>query len=231
MGLPAAAPQPPGPDSPPSPAATPAASTDSAPTVAAETTAPPTPPDAELVRRAQDGDLSAYDELIRRHQSRIYGLLYHMTANHEDANDLTQEAFIRGFNALPSFRGGSSFFTWIYRVAVNRALNFRKQLRNRTPHLSLNDLDFPGESETQLQELIGDQTPRRAAALAELQEKLNGALLKLSEKHRLVVTMHDIQGLSYDEIAQILGCNVATVRTRLFYARQLLQGLLADYLK
>lgn len=79
--------------------------------------------------------------------------------------------------------------------------------------------------------MIGDQTPRRAAALAELQEKLNGALLKLSEKHRLVVTMHDIQGLSYDEIAQILGCNVATVRTRLFYARQLLQGLLADYLK
>jgi RNA polymerase sigma-70 factor (ECF subfamily) len=228
MGQPATAPQPPGPDSPPSPAAAPVVSVAS---VAAETTAPPTPPDAELVRRAQDGDLSAYDELIRRHQSRIYGLLYHMTANHEDANDLTQEAFIRGFNALPSFRGGSSFFTWIYRVAVNRALNFRKQLRNRTPHLSLNDLDFPGESESQLRELIGDQTPRRAAALAELQEKLNGALLKLSEKHRLVVTMHDVQGLSYDEIAQILGCNVATVRTRLFYARQLLQGLLADYLQ
>ena len=225
MGQPAAAPQPPGPDSPLSP------SVGSVASVAADPAAPLTPPDAELVRRSQFGDLSAYDELIRRHQSRIYGLLYHMTANHEDANDLTQEAFIRGFRALPSFRGGSSFFTWIYRVAVNRALNFRKQLRNRTPHLSLNDLDFPGESETQLRELIGDQTPRRAAALAELQEKLNGALLKLSEKHRLVVTMHDVQGLSYDEIAEILGCNVATVRTRLFYARQLLQGLLADYLK
>ncbi|GDY21619.1 RNA polymerase sigma factor [Verrucomicrobiota bacterium] len=230
MGQPAAAPQPPGPDSPPSPAAAAGSPASPAPG-AADPAAASTPPDAELVRRAQDGDLSAYDELIRRHQARIYSLLYHMTANHEDANDLTQEAFIRGFHALPSFRGGSSFFTWIYRVAVNRALNFRKQLRNRTPHLSLNDLDFPGESESQLRELIGDQTPRRAAALAELQEKLNGALLKLSEKHRLVVTMHDIQGLSYDEIAQILGCNVATVRTRLFYARQLLQGLLADYLK
>ena len=225
MGQPTAAPQPPGPDSPVSPSVATVAS------VAADSAAPPTPPDAELVRRSQAGDLSAYDELIRRHQSRIYGMLYHMTSNHEDANDLTQEAFIRGYQALKSFRGDSSFFTWIYRVAVHGALNFRKQLRNRTPHFSLNDLDFQGEAEPHLRELIGDQTPRRAAALAELQEKLNGALLKLSEKHRLVVTMHDVQGLSYDEIAEILDCNVATVRTRLFYARRLLQGYLADYLK
>ncbi len=193
--------------------------------------APAGPPDAELVRRTREGDLGAYDELIRRHQSRIYGMLYHMTSNHEDASDLTQEAFIRGYHALKSFKGDSSFFTWIYRVAVNHALNFLKQRRNRTPHFSLNDFDFNGESEPHLRELITDQTPRRDAALAELQEKLNAALHKLSEKHRLVVTMHDIQGFSHDEIAEVMGCNVATVRSRLFYARQLLQGCLSDYLK
>ena len=192
---------------------------------------PAGPPDAELVRRACDGDLAGYDELIRRHQSRIYGMMYHMTANHEDANDLTQEAFIRGYQTLRSFRGEAAFFTWIYRIAVNRALNFIKQKRNRTPHVSLDDFDPQGEVATYLRELISDKTPRRDAAMKELQEKLNGALLKLSEKHRLVVTLHDIQGVSYDEIAAITGCNVATVRTRLFYARHLLQGYLADYLK
>ena len=192
---------------------------------------PAGPPDAELVRRARDGDLAGYDELIRRHQSRIYGMMYHMTANHEDANDLTQEAFIRGYQTLRSFRGEAAFFTWIYRIAVNRALNFIKQRRNRTPHVSLDDFDPQGEVENYLRELISDKTPRRDAAMKELQEKLNGALLKLSEKHRLVVTLHDIQGVSYDEIAAITGCNVATVRTRLFYARHLLQGYLADYLK
>ena len=192
---------------------------------------PAGPPDAELVRRACDGDPAGYDELIRRHQSRIYGMMYHMTANHEDANDLTQEAFIRGYQTLRSFRGEAAFFTWIYRIAVNRALNFIKQRRNRTPHVSLDDFDPQGEVATYLRELISDKTPRRDAAMKELQEKLNGALLKLSEKHRLVVTLHDIQGVSYDEIAAITGCNVATVRTRLFYARHLLQGYLADYLK
>ncbi len=192
---------------------------------------PAGPSDAELVRRAQAGELAAYDELIRRNQARIYGMIYHMTANHEDANDLTQEAFIRGYQGLHAFRGGASFFTWIYRVAVNHTLNFLKLKRNRTPHVSLNGFEPQGEAETFLLELINDQTPRRAAALTELQEKLNAALLKLSEKHRLVVTLHDIQGVSYDEIAAITGCNVATVRTRLFYARHLLQGYLADYLK
>ena len=189
------------------------------------------PPDSELVRRVRGGELAAYDELIRRNQARIYGMMYHMTANHEDANDLTQEAFIRGFNGLHTFKGDASFFTWIYRIAVNHARNFLKLKRNRTPHVSLNDFDPPGESGAYLRELISDKTPRRDAALAELQEKLNAALLKLSDKHRLAVTLHDIQGVSYDEIAAITGCNVATVRTRLFYARNLLQGHLADYLK
>src|SRR5665647_1629865 len=95
----------------------------------------------ELVRRARKGDMSAYDELVCRYQQRIYATVYHMTANHEDANDLAQEAFIKAFQALRSFKGGSSFYTWVYRIAVNKTINFLKTRKNKF-HMSLNDLDI-----------------------------------------------------------------------------------------
>jgi RNA polymerase sigma-70 factor (ECF subfamily) len=83
--------------------------------------------ESELVKRARKGDLEAYDQLVQRYQERIYATIYHMTSNHEDANDLAQEAFIKGFQALKSFKGGSSFYTWVYRIAVNKTINFLKQ--------------------------------------------------------------------------------------------------------
>ena len=186
--------------------------------------------EAELVKRARKGDLGAYDQLVQRYQERVYATIYHMTSNHEDANDLAQEAFIKGFQALKSFKGGSSFYTWVYRIAVNKTINFLKQRKNRT-QMSLNDLDFNAEHDPDLVALISDKTPRREAGLAELQEKLNEAMQKLSEPHRLVVTLHDVQGLSHEEIAKIMDCNIGTVRSRLFYARQQLQGFLSDYLR
>lgn len=188
------------------------------------------PNDTVLVRRACEGDLGAYDDLVRRYQDRIYSTLYHMTANHEDANDLAQEAFIKAFQALKTFKGGSSFYTWVYRIAVNKTINFLKQRKNKT-HLSLDDIDFQAEHDPDLVALISEKTPRREINLAELQEKLNVAMQKLSEHHRLVVTLHDVQGLSHEEIAEIMGCNIGTVRSRLFYARQQLQAYLSDYLK
>jgi RNA polymerase sigma factor (sigma-70 family) len=200
---------------------------------------PATKPDADapaevlegdLVRRAREGDLSAYDDLVRRYQERIYATVYHMTANHEDANDLAQDAFIKAFSALKSFKGGSSFYTWLYRIAVNKTINFLKQRKNKY-HLSLNDLDFNAENDPDLVALISHKTPQRDAGLSELQKKLNEALLKLSEPHRMVVVLHDVQGQSHDEIAEIMGCNIGTVRSRLFYARQQLQGYLAEYIK
>ncbi len=183
-----------------------------------------------LIAKAAKGDLGAYDELVRRYQQRIYGTLYHMTANHEDANDLTQETFIKAFQALKSFKGGSSFYTWVYRIAVNKTINFLKQRKRRTG-MSLNDLDFNAEHDPDLVSLISEKTPRREVALTELQEKLNAAMQRLSEDHRMVVTLHDVQGLSHDETAKIMNCNIGTVRSRLFYARQQLQALLSDYLK
>jgi RNA polymerase sigma-70 factor (ECF subfamily) len=186
--------------------------------------------DIVLVQRAQQGDMAAYDELICRYQERVYATIYHMTANHEDANDLAQETFIKGHQALKSFKGDSSFYTWVYRIAVNKTINVLKQRKNKT-HLSLNDLDFNAENDPDLVALISDKTPRRDIALSELQEKLNAAMLKLSEVHRLVVTLHDVQGLSHEEIGKIMDCNIGTVRSRLFYARQQLQAYLSDYLK
>src|SRR5208282_5751599 len=186
--------------------------------------------DSTLVRRSQQEDMNAYDELVRRYQERIYATVYHMTSNHEDANDLTQETFIKAFRALKSFKGDSSFYTWIYRIAVNKTINFLKQRKNRV-QLSLNDMDFNAENDPDLVALVSEKTPRRDLNLSELQEKLNAAMLKLSEHHRMVVTLHDIQGLSHEEIGAMMDCNVGTVRSRLFYARQQLQGYLADYLK
>jgi RNA polymerase sigma factor (sigma-70 family) len=187
------------------------------------------PDDATLVRRAKGGDLDAYDDLVRRYQERIYATIYHMTAHHEDANDLAQETFIRAYKALGSFKGDSGFFTWLYRIAVNRTLNYLKQRKTRN-HFSLNDLDLNAEHDPAWVALVSEKTPRREASLHELQENLNMALQKLSEVHRMVVTLHDIQGLPHEEIARIMECNAGTVRSRLFYARQQLQAYLSDYL-
>lgn len=186
--------------------------------------------DLTLVKRAQNEDMAAYDELIRRYQERVYATVYNMTSNHEDANDLTQEAFIKAYRALKTFKGDASFYTWVYRIAVNKTINFLKQRKARV-QMSLNDLDFNVEHNPDLVALISDKTPRREASLAELQKKLNAALQELSEPHRMVVTLHDIQGMPHEEIAKIMECNVGTVRSRLFYARQQLQSILSSYLK
>jgi RNA polymerase sigma-70 factor (ECF subfamily) len=186
--------------------------------------------DLALVNRAKNEEAAAYDDLIRKYQERIYATIYHMTSNHEDANDLTQETFIKAYRALKSFKGDSSFYTWVYRIAINKTINFLKQRKNRY-HMSLNDLDFNAENDPDLVALVSDKTPRRDLGLTELQEKLNAGMQKLSEAHRTVVTLHDVQGLSHDEIAEIMNCNVGTVRSRLFYARQQLQATLSDYLK
>lgn len=191
---------------------------------------PPAFDERAAVKRAREGDESAYAELITHYQQRVYATVYNMTSNHEDAADLTQEAFVKAWQALAKFKGDSSFYTWIYRIAVNRTLNFLKSRKNKR-HMSLNDLDSGIERDPDLVALISHRTPRRDLNLVELQKKLNESLQRLSEAHRTVVVLHDIQGVPHEEIAGILKCNAGTVRTRLFYARQQLQGMLTDYLK
>ncbi len=188
------------------------------------------PPDAELVLKAQQGDVHAFDQLVERYHSKIYGLTYNMTSNREDAEDLTQEVFVKAFEALPRFKGKSSFYTWVYRIAVNKTINYRKK-RNRKRALSLDSFDQDIKLDDAYHEMTAKGSPLRNISLSELQKKLNEALLNLSEKHRTVVVMHDMQGIPHDEIAKVVGASVGTVRSRLFYARRQMQTELSDFMK
>jgi RNA polymerase sigma-70 factor (ECF subfamily) len=184
--------------------------------------------DRALVREVQGGRPEAFDELVERHKSRVIGVLYNMLGNREDALDLAQEAFVKAFRSIAGFRNESSFYGWIYRIAINTALNFIRQRKD--PHLSLNEWSADVEDDPAWRELVARESVQKDMDREELRERLNEALQKLSEEHRAVVVLHDIEGLRHQEIAKILGCTEATARSRLFYAHQQLQALLADYL-
>jgi len=188
------------------------------------------PADEELVLKSQQGDMHAFDELVERYHGKIYGLTYNMTSNREDAEDLTQEVFVKAFEALPRFRGKSSFYTWLYRIAVNKTINYRKK-RNRKRTLSLDQFDQEIKTDETYHDLTAKGSPLRNISLSELQEKLNEALQHLSEKHRTVVVMHDMQGIPHDEIAKVVKASVGTVRSRLFYARRQMQAELTEFMK
>ena len=186
--------------------------------------------DEQLVDRTRAGETAAFDELVQRHKDRVYATIYHMTANRDDADDLTQETFIRAFRAIRTFRGNSSFYTWVYRIAVNLTVNFLKRSR-RNRELDLHEMDEGVSRNPDYLRLVsGAPTPRQQTSLREFQEKLTDALQQLTEAHRMVVTLHDIQGMPHGEIARIMGCSEGTVRSRLFYARQQLQGILSEFL-
>lgn len=188
------------------------------------------PADEALVARARSGDYSAFEELIRRYQRRIYALVYNMTSHREDAEDLVQDVFIKAYRSLNGFKGDASFYTWLYRIAVNRTINFLKRRKREASDLRLDDMDQSAERDPAFVELRARESPVREVTLNELQKKLNAALQTLSDKHRTVVVLHDIQGMPHEEIAKIMKCSVGTVRSRLFYARQHLQRELAEYM-
>ncbi len=193
-------------------------------------TASDSPPesDQELVLRSQSGDSSAFDMLVEKYKGRLYGMIYHMLGNHEDAADLSQETFIKAFRSISGFRGKSNFYTWLYRIGMNATLNFIR-LRKEA-NFSLNELEPRVEGEPTFKELMSKDTVLHSLNKEEFQEKLNEALQKLSEEHRAMVILHDIEEMRHQEIAKILGCSEATARSRLFYAHQQLQALLAKYL-
>lgn len=183
-----------------------------------------------LVDRARRQDLDAYNELVTRYQSRIYALIYNMTSSREDTEDLVQDVFVKAYRSLGWFKGDASFYTWVYRIAVNRTINFlKRRKRLSTGKMSLDDMDLAIERDADYVELSSRESPFRDMTITELQERLNKALQTLSEKHRTVVVLHDIQGVPHDEIGKMLGCSAGTVRSRLFYARQQLQKELAEF--
>ena len=192
--------------------------------------AAPVNPDVELVARTQAGDARAFDELVVKYTPRLYGLVYNMTSNHEDSNDLLQDVFAKAFRSISGFRGKSSFYTWIHSIAVNMTINFLKK-RGRRFQMSLDDVDLNIQNDKEFIELTATSSPVREADLGELQQRLNEAMLKLSPEHRAVVTMFDIQGMPHAEISKILGVSEGTIRSRLFYAHRQLQAYLEEFRK
>src|SRR4026207_723323 len=186
--------------------------------------------DQELVARTQAGDAGAFDQLVVRYSPRLYGLVYNMTSNHEDTNDLLQDIFSKAYKAIRGFRGKSSFYTWIHSIAVNMTLNFLKK-RGRRFHLSLDDIDASIQNDKEFMEATATSSPVREADLSELQRRLNEAMMKLSDDHRAVVTMFHIQGMPHAEISKILRVSEGTVRSRLFYANRQLQNYLDEFRK
>lgn len=186
--------------------------------------------DLEIVQKVQEGDIDAFDQLVSKYRERIYAVVYNLTSNREDASDLTQDAFIKAFQSIGRFKGKSSFFTWLYRIALNTTLTHlrKNKLRRFFSFEKMNDEDHTAGF---VEALTTDSDSDKKALMNELQEKLNDAFQKLSVKHRTVITLYEIDGLSHKEIADIVGTSVGTVRSRLHYAKQFLQAELKEYVR
>ena len=187
--------------------------------------------DLEIVRRVQEGDVAAFDQLVLKYRGRVYSVIYNLTSNREDASDLTQDAFIKSFQSINRFQGQSSFFTWLYRIAVNSTLTHLRKNRLRT-FFSFEKINEDDKISSEVIAALTDDTAADHETFArELQEKLNEAMQKLSIRHRTVITLFEIDGLGHQEIAEIMNCSVGTVRSRLHYAKQLLQAELQPYIR
>lgn len=182
------------------------------------------------VQKVQAGEVAVFDKLIKKYRERLYSVVYNLTSNREDTADLTQEAFIKAFRSISKFKGNSSFFTWLYRIAVNATISHLKKNKLRC-FFSFETIQEEGASSEVLDVLCSKLTSEKSFFLKELQEKLNEALQSLSIPHRTVIVLYEIEGLSHQEIAQIMKSSEGTVRSRLHYAKQQLQVLLKDYLK
>jgi RNA polymerase sigma factor (sigma-70 family) len=176
----------------------------------------------DLVRRAKRGDREAFGALVGRYQQRVVGVTRALVHNPDDAVELGQETFIRAFQNLPNFEGRSSFSTWLYRIASNLAIDWRRrEMRYPVAHGE--------EAENELRKIPsarGDSF--REAARDELSRKVRGALEELTAEHREVILLREMEGLSYEEISEILGCPKGTVMSRLHYARSHLRDLLKE---
>ena len=184
----------------------------------------------DLVTYALNGDFVAFDKIVGLYKERLYSVIYNMTFNHEDAADLTQDTFVKAFRSLSKFKRKSTFFTWLYRIGVNMTLTHLKKKRARK-FFSFDQILNGEISNKEIASLSSKESSSvRKTLLNELHEKLNEALSKLSDKHRTIVVLFEIDGLSHKEIASIMKCTEGTVRSRLHYAKLQLQSLLGEYI-
>lgn len=185
--------------------------------------------DAALVRAAQKGDTDAFEELVARHRDKIYARAFSMLRQEDAAIDLSQEAWVKGWQRLAQFQGESSFATWITRIVINLCLDeLRKQKRHRTESIEEMD-EESGGVERQMPAITINPTERLERG--ELRQRIDRALDQLSHEHRTVLVLHEFEEMEYKEIAKTMNCSIGTVMSRLFYARRKLAALLADLKK
>jgi len=177
--------------------------------------------DQYLVERVQEGDKQAFDILVKKYQHRIVVLVSRFLKDSADVQDVTQEAFIKAYRALPNFRGESAFYTWLYRIAVNTAKNHLVSLGRRPPSVDL-DVNDAEQFEGSLA-LKEQATPERLMLKDEIQRVVTETIEGLSEDLRTAITLRELEGMSYEEIAEVMGCPVGTVRSRIFRARETIQ--------
>jgi len=185
------------------------------------------PEDAELVRRCQEGRHDAYETLVVRYRGRIYALILNMTGNDADAWDLSQDVFLKAWKALPRFEARSQFFTWLYRIAHNVTYDWLRK-RRISPGTEFDDALGQTPAAGAVTVPQGSTAPDDRLRNKEVGARIAGALKELSPEHRAVVLLKEVDGLSYQEIADAVGCTLGTVMSRLFYARKRLQTLLRD---
>ncbi len=182
--------------------------------------------DVALVKAAQKGDMNAFEELVARHRDKIYARAFTMMRNEEDAVDLSQEAWVKGWQRLAQFQGDSSFGTWMTRIVINLCLDqLRKQKRQRAE--SIEEMtEESGGVERQMPVFTVNPTERLERE--ELRRRIDRAMDQMSHEHRTVLVLHAFEEMEYKEIARTMGCSIGTVMSRLFYARRKLAALLAD---
>ena len=185
------------------------------------------PEDRTLVERCQAGELDAYEILVGRYRQRVYSLAYGMLRNEQDATDLCQETFVKGWQAIRGFKKNASFYTWLYRITTNLCIDFVRK-RDRRPTVPYEetvdpDADVDVEIAPSNQPLPTDEAQRK-----ELRGEIDAALEELSPEHRVVIQLREYEGLDYADIAKAVGCQIGTVMSRLHYARKHLQKLLRD---
>lgn len=180
--------------------------------------------DKQLVERVQRGDKRAFDLLVLKYQHRIVGLVGRYLRDQDEVQDVTQEAFIKAYRALPRFRGDSAFYTWLYRIAINTAKNHLVSRSRRPPDTDV-DVDF---ADGAYQESLSDMVnPENSLATDQLEAVVYKAIDDLAEDLKVAVTLREFEGLSYEEIADVMECPVGTVRSRIFRAREAIEKKIA----
>lgn len=187
--------------------------------------------DMALVRAAQKGDMAGFEALVARHRDKLYGRAFSMMRNEEEAIDLSQEAWVKGWQRLAQFQGESSFATWMTRIVINLCLDqLRRQKRQRAESIEAMDQEY-GEGGLERQMPVVNPNPAAGLERGELRQRIDRAMEQLSYEHRTVLILHEFEEMEYKEIAKTMGCSIGTVMSRLFYARRKLAALLANLKK